>query len=142
MNRVIAFLLVAALGNAIYHLGQKTAPSGANPLLVLMAVYALAFLMTALAAPFLPGGLGPIDWGLLTRWPLWLLALGAVLIELGFLMAYRSGGALQWSGVVMNGVAALLLLPFAVLAFREPLNPSRIIGIGVTLAGMWLLTRK
>jgi len=66
---------------------------------------------------------------------------GGVLIEIGFLLAYRSGDVLQWSGVAVNGAAALLLIPIALIAFREPFSLGRLLGIGLTLAGLTLLAR-
>ena len=61
MSRAVLFLAVAALGSAVYHLGQKTLSPRANPMVLLMAVYAAAFVLTAAAAPFFraaPGAIG------------------------------------------------------------------------------------
>ena len=71
-----------------------------------------------------------------------LLALGAavLLIEIGFLLAYRSGDILQWSGVAVNGASALLLIPIALGVFREAFSLARLCGILLTLAGLVLLT--
>jgi len=69
------------------------------------------------------------------------LGAGVVLIEIGFLLAYRSGDILQWSGVAVNGASAVLLIPIALLVFREAFSLSRAIGILLTLAGLALVTR-
>jgi len=67
---------------------------------------------------------------------------GVLLIEIGFLLAYRVGGGLQWSGVAVNAASALLLLPVALLVFRERFSLARGLGILFTLVGLALLTRK
>lgn len=36
MNRSLAFLAIAALGNVTYHPGQKTISPNANPMILLM----------------------------------------------------------------------------------------------------------
>jgi drug/metabolite transporter (DMT)-like permease len=142
MNQLFLFLGIAAVGNAIYHLGQKTLSPGANPMILLMAVYAMAFLFAAAAAPFFQSASG-FSWkGQVFSWPVVVLAAGVLLIEIGFLLAYRVGGGLQWSGVAVNAGSALLLLPIALLAFRESFSPARGLGLLLTLAGLALLTRR
>jgi drug/metabolite transporter (DMT)-like permease len=141
MNRSLVFLAVAALGNVIYHLGQKTLPPGANPMVLLMAVYAIAFALCAVTAPLFQAGATPFEAGQVLAWPVFVLAAGVALIEIGFLLAYRSANVLQWSGVAVNGAAAVLLIPIALGVFREPFSPSRLLGIGVTLVGLFLLAR-
>ena len=65
-----------------------------------------------------------------------------LLIEVGFLLAYRHGGALQWSAVAVNGAAALLVLPVALLFFQERFTISKSAGVVLVLGGMALMARK
>jgi drug/metabolite transporter (DMT)-like permease len=142
MKQPILFLAVAALGSVTYHVGQKTLPPGANPMLLLMAVYAAALVLCGLSAPLFGSGFHGTSIGQLLSWPVLVLAAGVVLIEIGFLLAYRSGDVLQWSGVAVNGAAALLLIPIALLFFGEAFSWSRLSGIVLTLAGLTLLARR
>jgi len=41
LKQMVLFLLIAAVGNAVYHVSQKTLAPAANPMVLLMAVYAL-----------------------------------------------------------------------------------------------------
>lgn len=142
MNQIFVFLGLAAVGNAIYHIGQKTLSPGANPMVLLMAVYVVAFLFAAAAAPFFQSVPG-VSWkAQVFTWPVLVLGAGVLLIEIGFLLAYRVGGGLQWSGVAVNAASALLLLPVALLAFREAFSPGRAAGLFFTLVGLALLARK
>jgi len=141
MKQPLLFLAIAALGNVTYHLGQKTISPRANPMVLLMAVYGLGFALCGLAAPFFRGRSDPFSAAQVLSWPVLVLGGGVVLIEIGFLLAYRSGDVLQWSGVAVNGAAALLLIPIALIAFREPFSLARLLGIGLTLAGLTLLAR-
>jgi drug/metabolite transporter (DMT)-like permease len=141
MKQALLFLGIAALGNVTYHLSQKTISPTANPMVLLMAVYLVAFAFTAAAAPFF-GSVSGASWrSQVLSWPVLVLAVGVVLIEIGFLLAYRSGNILQWSGVAVNGAATLVLVPIALLIFRESFSLSRILGIVLTLAGLALLAR-
>lgn len=140
MRLLLPFLLVASLGSALYHVGQKALNPQANPVLVLMTVYGIAFLATAAALPFMP--VTPGTPRLALTWPVVLMGLSIVLIEAGFLLAYRQGGSLHWSGVAVNVAAAILVLPPALIVFRETLTPSRLLGMLLALAGLALMVRK
>ena len=141
MRQAALFLAIAVLGNVTYHLGQRTLSPRANPMVLLMAVYAVAFVLSALAAPLFRADPGASLGGELLRWPVLVLGAGVVLIELGFLLAYRPGNVLQWSGVAVNGASAVLLVPIALLVFREAFSPWRLLGIALTLAGLALVSK-
>jgi len=150
MKPLLVALAVATAGSVIYHLGQKLVPPVAHPMAVLMAAYAVAFLLSMLALPCLqPAGVvhpwrqaftgmanGP---GLRVAL---VLGVGVLLIEVGFLLAYRAGGSLQWSGVAVNGAAALLLVPVAVTMFKEAFSLPKALGMLLVLAGLALLGRR
>lgn len=142
MKQALVFLGIAAFGNVTYHLGQKTISPTANPMVLLMAVYAVAFVLSAAAAPFFQTTGGGSWTAQVLSWPVLVLGAGVLLIEIGFLLAYRSGNILQWSGVAVNGASALLLMPIALAVFRETFSPARFMGILLTLAGLTLMTRK
>ena len=104
-------------------------------MVLLMAVYGVAFVFSALAAPFFQDTSGGPWLAQVLTWPVLVLGAGVVLIEIGFLLAYRSGNILQWSGVAVNGASALLLVPIALVVFRESFSLARALGILLTLAG-------
>jgi drug/metabolite transporter (DMT)-like permease len=141
MKQALIFLGIAALGNITYHLGQKTISPTANPMVLLMAVYGVAFVFSALAAPFFQDTSGGPWLAQVLTWPVLVLGAGVVLIEIGFLLAYRSGNILQWSGVAVNGASALLLVPIALVVFRESFSLARALGILLTLVGLALMAR-
>ena len=148
MKPLLLALGLACVGNVLYHLAQKLVPATVRPMAVLMVAYALAFLLSALALvlwqpagqplrqAFAGLGSGP---GLRVAL---VLGLGVLLIEAGFLLAYRAGGSLQWSGVAVNGLSALVLVPVAVGLFRESFSLPKVLGIAMVLGGLALLTRR
>ncbi|HFC6352842.1 hypothetical protein [Neisseria elongata] len=143
MKPLLFCLLTAAIGNCLYHLGLKSADIQGNPMRALSLYYASAFILSLAAAPFF----GPLKLsdGLVSAaadWRIWLVAAGMVLIELGFFLAYRSGGSPQWSGVAVNGTAALLLVPLGILLFHEQFSVQKVLGIVLTLSGIYFLASK
>jgi len=142
MKETFIFLAVATLGCVIYHIGQKAIPSTTNPMVVLMVVYFVAFLLAMTAVPFFRNSTQINSSTQIFSWPVLVVGIGVILIEGGFLLAYRSGGSLQWSGVVVNAIAAIVLVPIAICVFRESFSTVRVIGIILTLSGMALITQK
>lgn len=141
--KFLIFLLVAALGNVLYHTGQKSLHDVAsNPMSVLAVYYAAALVLCLLLMPWF----GKVSFNdtatLAANWRVWLVAGGILLIELGFLLAYQSGGSAQWSGVAVNGMAALLLIPLAIWLFGEQFSWQKVVGILLTLSGLYFLVRK
>ncbi len=150
MKPLYLALAVAMVGSVIYHLGQKLVPPAAHPMAVLLAAYAVAFTLALVALPWMQPTGTTAPWrlayaGMATGPGLrvaLVLGLGVLLIEVGFLLAYRAGGSLQWSGVAVNGAAAVLLVPVAVLAFKEAFSLPKALGMLLVLAGLALLTRR
>lgn len=142
MKDVYLYLGVATLGVVIYHLGQKMISPSVNPMVLLMGIYFIAFLLAFAAVPIFKTPGHAISVRQVVSWPVLIVGIGVILIEGGFLLTYRHGGSLQWSGIAVNGLAAVVLMPIAILAFREHLSLSRLFGILLTLTGMSLMARK
>jgi drug/metabolite transporter (DMT)-like permease len=69
------------------------------------------------------------------------VALSIVLIELGFLLAYRAGGSLSSTYVLSASVVTCVMLVLGAWFFKEAVTASKLAGIGLCFAGIWLLTR-
>lgn len=143
MKSFFLFLMIAALGNTAYHMGQKSLHDQvANPMLILTVYYGVAMLLCLFAMPFFAP---KADWAnmgtLLSNWRVWLVAVGILLIELGFLLAYQAGGSAQWGGVAVNGMAALVLIPLSVFLFQESFSWHKVLGMILTLSGLFILVK-
>ena len=78
----------------------------------------------------------------LLTWPTGLLALAVVGIEIGYLLAYRSG----WKTGVIFGVTSIATVTVLALVgvawFAEPLDDRRVPGLVLALAGGWLVVAR
>lgn len=130
------------LANVGYHLCQKAIRPDVSPAASLVVTYAVALLLSVVLWPWLGGGegLGPA----LRRLGPATYALGGcvVLLELGFLLAYRSGWTLGVAALYSNAAVALVLLPIGVLVLGEGLDLRKGAGLLLAFAGLLLLTES
>ena len=69
------------------------------------------------------------------------VGIGALLIELGFLLTYRAAWPVSTASVMTNGLVAVLLLPLGALVFGEAVTLIRAFGVVFCLIGLWMLQR-
>ena len=136
----IIAMLVAISGQVLYHYMQKSVAPAAHPVLALIAFYLLAALLSLplfalypLTAP-LPQALGEMNGAVVG------VALSIVLIELGFLLAYRAGGSLSSAFVLTASVVAASLLLLGLVVFKESVSLRHLAGLALCLAGIALLS--
>ena len=67
------------------------------------------------------------------------VGLGAVMIELGYLLIYRAAWPVSSASVLINGLVAVLLIPIGMSGFGERMTAGRLAGVGLCLAGLALL---
>ena len=137
MNAPIA-LLIALAGTVLYHLVIRTAPKGLEPFSLLTIVYVSAGLVSlGIAVKYedvtlqsLSRNLHPSAFG---------IALSVLMIEAGYLLAYREGAAIGTASLLVNATLAVLLTIIGWVVFRERLSTQAIIGIAITAAGVLTL---
>jgi len=135
-------LALVVLSNVAYHFGQKSVPRAAHPVMAAMAMYTVAMLGALVALPLVPPALTRAGAAATLHWSVVLIGLGILGVEIGFLLVYRAGFEISTASLTASVVLALALVPIGVLAFREPWNASRLAGLVLSLAGLWLLNRR
>lgn len=141
MTRYLPLLLVV-VGNVVYHLGQKTMPREAPPLSAIVVAYLVGITACLAALPLLEPGWSLAGARPALSWSAVAVGLGAAAIEVGFLLAYRSGWPLSSASLVALSVVALVLLPIGVRFFAESWSWSRTLGLVLCLTGLWFLRPK
>ena len=137
-----AWLVLAVVSTFGYHLVIKLTPATVNPLVSLAVTYATVTVLFAAAAVLAPDG-APLRESLRqVNWTALALAGTIVGLDLGFLLLYRSGFDLSLGQLVTQSAAALMLIVAGVALFRERLSLSALAGIGLCMAGLWLIGRR
>ena len=137
-STVIAVLLAVG-GGVIYHVAAKSVPRDAAPTLVLLVAYVTALAFTGLAHFSWPIERSHAPWSRLLHPGVLGVGVGAAMIELGYVLAYRAALPVSVTSVGINSMVAALLIPVGLLAFDEQLSATRIAGIMLSLTGVWLL---
>ena len=138
----ILALAVAVTGQVLYHVTQKSVASGAHPVISLVVFYLIAALATLPLFWLFPvdgafaAELGKLNWAVIG------VALSIVLIEIGFLLAYRAGGELSTAFVTTAAVVAISTLLIGALFFDESFSAAKIGGVALCLAGIGLISLK
>ena len=150
-------MILIVISFLAYHLVTKTLRPDLSAFAFLSAVYgvALAVSLVLAAVPATGGGMGGgmgggagggVAAAGLPGWrdlaPVVLLGLALVGIEAGFILAYRAGWPVSLAPTVANAAVAVLLLPVALLLFREKVSAVNLAGLGLAIAGLMLMTQR
>ncbi len=135
-------IILAICSSALYHFTAKSTPSNVNFTVSLLVTYGVAFIVTLFTFFFFPVYNGMTAELKKLNWASVGLAVAVVGIEFGFLLVYRSGWNLGIAAVLTNVVASLILLPVAILVFKDKISMVNILGIFVCLAGLVMLNWK
>jgi len=135
------WLVVVIAATVGYHVVLKLTPAGANPWLSLTVSYAIGTVVFAGIYAANPGtaplraALGELNWTAAG------LVVAVVLLDLGFLMMYRGGFPVSLGQLTTQSAAALLLMLLGLAIFGEKLSGTNLAGIGLCIAGLWLINR-
>ncbi|MBI5822776.1 MAG: hypothetical protein HZB18_02020 [Chloroflexi bacterium] len=135
-------ITLAICSSALYHFAAKSTPPNVNFPISLLVTYAAALAVTWIIALLFPADNGFISELKNLNWSSFLLALAIVGIEFGFLLTYRAGWNLGIAAVLVNVAASLILLPVAIIFFKDKISWVNIAGIFVCLAGLVMLNWK
>ena len=135
-------LLLAITGGVLYHIGQKAAPRALSPFAAILIAYAIGSICCVVALVAVPPERPWLESLRAANWAVALIGIGAVVIEIGFLLAYRAGWNISLASVLTNVSVALLLLPIGLLFFKEELTWRNATGIACCLVGLYLLSQK
>ncbi|HMF94885.1 MAG TPA: hypothetical protein VKE96_11345 [Vicinamibacterales bacterium] len=141
-ERIVALapLLLVVSGSLMYHIAAKSIPKAFDPVASLVGLYATALaggvLVYAAARPA-----AAFRWSRLWHPTIAAVGIGALMIEIGFLLAYRGAWPVSTASVATNGLVAVLLVAVGATFFGETLSTLKVIGVLLCLLGVTLLQR-
>ena len=142
MTAFVYSIALVIASQVTYQLAVKAVPPGSNPFGVLIIVYGLAMVGCIVLSPLAGGPLAFADFRRLLSWPMCLLALAVVGIEIGYLLAYRSGWKLGATFAVTSVATVAVLALLGIVWFGELIDGKRVLGLLLALAGGWLVVAR
>ena len=135
-------ITLAICSSALYHFSAKSTPANVNFSVSLVVTYSVALGIVLLSTFFFPIKNGLAFELKQLNWASVLLAIAIVGIEFGFLLVYRSGWNLGIAAVLVNVAASLILLPVAIILFKDKISWVNVLGIIVCFIGLIMLNWK
>ncbi len=135
-------IMLAIGGNLLYHLAQKSVPKAANPVFVITIAYLVGIAACVLYSFAYPHEKSFTDTLRESNWAVYAMGLGAGVIEVGFLLAYRAGWNISTAAVVCSTAVSLVLIPIGVLAFKEHLSVRNVVGLLLCMIGLVLVAKR
>ena len=132
---------LAVGGSLLYHLSQRSIPQGANPFYATVIAYAIGAALCVACALMYPAGKSFAATLREANWAVLGVGIAVVMIELGFLLAYRAGWKVSVAAVSVNVAGAAVLIPIGVLMFKDQLSLRNLVGLVFCVVGLVLVTR-
>lgn len=135
-------LILTIIANVLYHIAQKNTAEKINPMFSLIVTYGVA-LIISLILFFITKDEKNITYNIKQlNWASLLLGGSIVLLELGFLLAYRVGWNIGTASIISTIVVTIVLIPVGMAFFKEYINAKNIIGIIISIIGIILINKK
>lgn len=135
----IGSMSLAIVGVVLYHLAVKLQPHSVSPFLLLAMAYCVAALLSAIIYFVMPFGTTAVKDSLLSAS---CFGIVIVVVELGFLLVYRTGWDTSVAGVFATVAATVFLVPIGVFFLKENVSRANLVGILLCLVGLFLASRK
>jgi hypothetical protein len=128
------------LANIVYHMCAKNS-GPAHPLTSLAVAYSVSLLSCLLLYPLFTQRLNVFSEVGAVNWTGPTLGIAIVLLECGFILAYRFGWKLSNAALFSNVLVSILLIPIAIFFFSTSPTPKNIAGAVLAVGGLFLMAR-
>jgi drug/metabolite transporter (DMT)-like permease len=132
-------IILMILASTCYHIAQKSVPAHVNPFSSLILNHATALTGTLVVMPLYPTRTAK-PWSVENlNWASCAVGVSIVGVELGVLLAYRTGWKISIVSVMGNTASAILLVVIGLVFFHEHVSVRGLIGVGLSLLGLALI---
>lgn len=134
-------LAVIVLSNIAYHVCSKATPERANPYAMLTVTYLVGAAVSAILYFVLNKGDNLLAEYKNLNWSAWALGISIVGLEVGTIYMYKVGWNIGTGQLIHGSVLAICLVVIGAVFYKEQVTLSKVAGIAVCLAGLYLINR-
>ncbi|WP_231293804.1 EamA family transporter [Thermoanaerobacterium thermosaccharolyticum] len=135
-------IILTVIANVFYHIFQKMIPEKVDPIASLILTYCTALIGSLMVFVWYHKNINVIESFKGLNWTSCALGLSIILLEFGFLLAYRVGWDISLGAIVSNVSVTLLLIPIGIIFFKENISMANLIGILLCIIGLVLINSK
>ena len=140
---MIAYIWPVALivlSNTMYQVCAKSVPDRMDPMASLTVTYLIGAVLSG-GLYFMLGGRSLMQEYHRLNWAPLALGVAIVGLEVGSIFAYRAGWQVSTKYVMQSAFISVALLVIGYLVYHEALSWSKVLGMAICLAGLFLMNR-
>lgn len=142
-NKMIMIPGIIALSSMIlYHIVLKLTPQDINPLVSLFFAYVVAGIICLGAFFIFSDSNSFASEFKKVNWTSILLGIVLVGIELGLIILYRNGSDISTTSLTLCTMMTVFLLVVGIMFFNESMTFKNILGLVISIVGLWLIQSK
>ena len=132
-------ILIIVLSNVLYNICTKSTPSEVNAFATLSITYLIAAVVSFATFFITSKNKNIITEFSKTNWTTFVLGVVIVGLELGYILAYRNGWAMNTASVTANITLAVVLIFVSMIFYKESITLKQIAGIVLCGGGLVLI---
>lgn len=132
-------ILIIVASNVLYNVCTKSAPEKVNAFALLTVTYLIAAVVSFATFFITAKGKNIITEFGKTNWSTFVLGIVIVGLELGYILAYRNGWAMNTASVTANITLAIVLIFVAAIFYKESITLKQVAGIVLCGGGLVLI---
>ena len=132
-------VMIIVLSNVLYNICTKSTPSEVNAFATLSITYLIAAVVSFATFFITSKDKNIISEFSKTNWTTFVLGVVIVGLELGYILAYRNGWAMNTASVTANITLAVALIFVSMIFYKESITLKQIAGIVLCAGGLVLI---
>lgn len=133
---------LVVIANVLYQISTKSVPSDMDPFASLVITYLVAAALSIVMYFMLNKGGNVLSEMGKANFAPFLLGMSVVLLEVGFIYAYKAGWQISTLTIVQSSFLAVALIFVGFLLYSEAITWNKLLGIAVCLVGLVFVNMK
>ena len=131
-------IILAIIATVFYNICQKSINDNVNPIISMTATYSVALILSVIALIFFSNK-NVVNSFKDLNWASYMLGLVIFLLEIGFLLVYRSGWSIDVAPLFINVITTIVLVFLGIYIFKQQLSFTKVTGIIISIIGLIIM---
>ncbi|WP_248479454.1 EamA family transporter [Tepidibacter aestuarii] len=133
-------MMLVIIATVFYNICQKSINENINPFASMIVTYSVALVCSIASALIFQNKNILVSFKEL-NWATYILGVAIFVLEIGFLLVYRSGWSINIAPLFANIITTLVLVFVGLYIFKEQLSITNIVGICLSVMGLILMKK-